>query len=344
VEWTLGALAEALDGRLEGDGTRTVSRVAALDAAGPDAAAFLFNRQYRRHLRFTGAGVVVLGGGDAPACPVPHIVVPDPYLAYARGVGLLHPPATPMPGVHPAAIVAGSARLGEGVSVEARAVVGEGVVLGDHVWLGAGAVVEEGTSVGDYTVVGPNAVIRHHVRIGRRCVIQPGAVIGADGFGFARDAGRWVKIPQLGSVHIGDDVEIGANSSVDRGALRDTVIEDGVKIDNLVQIGHNCHVGAHSAMAGCVGVSGSASIGKRVLLGGGVGVAGHVQIADDVVVTGMTMVSRSLPRPGVYSSGWPVREAAVWRRTVALVNRLLRRQPGSVPDGEADNDVHDGTR
>jgi len=338
VEWTLEALAEALDGRLEGDGKRKVSRVAALDSAGPDAVAFLFNRQYRRHLHFTAAGVVVLTAADAPACAVPHIIVHDPYLAYARGTALLHTRPQAPAGVHPTAVVAASVRAGAGVCIGARCVVEEGVTLGDCVNLGAGSVVEEGSVIGDHTEIGPNAVIRHHVRIGRRCVIQSGAVIGTDGFGFARDAGRWVKIPQLGSVHIGDDVEVGANSTIDRGAMRDTIIEDGVKIDNLVQIGHNCHVGAHSAMAGCVGVSGSVRIGERVLLGGGVGVGGHVSIASDVVVTGMTMVSRSLHQPGVYSSGWPVREASTWRRTVAGVNRLLRRKAGSAVQGRADGD------
>jgi UDP-3-O-[3-hydroxymyristoyl] glucosamine N-acyltransferase len=338
---TLAALAHALDGSLEGDGTREVSRVATLDAAGPDAVAFLFNRQYRRHLKFTAAAAVVLSARDASACPVDHIVVRDPYLAYAHGTALLHPRPRPPAGVHPSAVVAASARLGEGVCIEARCVVGEGVVLGDHVHIGAGAVVEAGTVIGDYTEVAPNAVLRHHVRVGRRCVIQAGAVIGTDGFGFARDAGRWVKIPQLGSVHIGDDVEVGANSTIDRGALRDTVIEDGVKIDNLVQIGHNSHVGEHSAMAGCVGVSGSARIGKRVLLGGGAGIGGHISIADDAVVTGMTMVSRSIHQAGVYSSGWPVREAHVWRRTVASVNRMMRRTDPAASEEPPGEDAPD---
>ncbi len=341
MEWTLGALAEALGGTLEGEPSASVRRVAPLDSAGVDAVAFLFNHQYRQHLRFTAAGVVVLAAGDAAACPVPHIVVADPYLAYARGVSLLHPAVRAPAGIHPTAVVADSVRTGAGVSIAARCVVEGGVILGDHVHLGAGSVVEEGSVIGDYTEVSPNAVIRHHVRIGRRCVIQSGAVIGTDGFGFARDAGRWVKIPQLGSVHIGDDVEIGANSTIDRGAMSDTVIEDGVKIDNLVQIGHNCHVGAHSAMAGCVGVSGSARIGERVLLGGGVGVGGHISIANDVVVTGMTMVSRPINQPGVYSSGWPVRDAPTWRRTVALVNRLLRRRGAGdvrVTEGSDGND------
>lgn len=328
MPWSLRSLADAVGAEIQGDPATEVNHVAAIDRAGPGSIAFLLNRQYRRFLAVSGASALVVAEAERQSSPGPTLIVRDPYLAYARIAALLHPPEPVVPGVHPTAIVSAAAVLGTGVQVDAQCVIEARACIGDHVRLGAGSVVETDVSIGDYSEIGPRVVLRRGTRVGRRCLLHPGAVIGADGFGLARDQGRWVKIPQLGSVHIGDDVEIGANTTIDRGALRDTVIEDGVKIDNLVQVGHNAHIGAHSALAGCVGVSGSARLGRGVMLGGGVGISGHLSIADNVVVTGMSLVTRSIAEPGVYSSGWPAREAKLWRRTVAKVNRLdSRRQP-----------------
>lgn len=324
MAWSLAFLADLVGGEARGNGSKEVDHVAPLDIAGPHALAFLVNQSYRRFLTSTAAAVVVMHPREATSYSGDCLLVKDPYLAYARIAALIHAPEPVSPGIHPSAVIAASARIGAGVSISPQCVIEGHVDIGAQVQIGAGSVIEADCVIGDFTHLGPRVVLGRGTRLGRRCVIHAGAVLGADGFGFARDQGQWVKIPQLGRVHVGDDVEIGANATIDRGALRDTVIEDGVKIDNLVQIGHNAHIGAHSALAGCVGVSGSSRLGKRVMLGGGVGISGHLSIADDVTITGMSLVTKSIAKPGVYSSGWPVREANVWRRMVARVHRLLK--------------------
>lgn len=321
---SLGELAARIGAELDGDPAARVERVATLDRAGAGELSFLYDRRYRRFLAVTGATAVILAPQDRGDCPVAALVTDDPYLGYARAAALLHPPPAARPGLHPAAVVSPRARVAPSAHVGARAVVEDGAEIGERVELGAGAFVGADAVIGEDTRLGAAVVICRGVRIGRRCLLHPGAVIGADGFGFARDGGRWVKIPQLGSVHVGDDVEIGANTTIDRGTLRDTVIEDGVKIDNLVQIGHNCRIGAHTAIAGCAGISGSVDIGRRCMIGGGVGIAGHLHIADDVVITGMSMVTKSIREAGVISSGWPARSSREWRREVAALRALAR--------------------
>jgi len=224
--------------------------------------------------------------------------------------------------VHPLAAVAPGAHIDPSAEIGAHACIATGVRIGARCLIGPGSVVEPHAVIGEDTRLMARAFIGHHVKIGVRCIVQPGAVIGADGFGFAPERGTWVKVPQVGSVTVGDDVEIGANTTIDRGAIEDTVIEDGVKLDNLIMIAHNCRIGAHTAIAACVGIAGSTTLGKRCIIGGRVGLTGHITLCDDVVVLGTSFISHSISKPGVYSSALPSEEAGVWRRIVGRIKRL----------------------
>ncbi len=323
---TLEELANLVNGELHCRGENAselvIHQVATLDKAKEGEIAFLFDGKYRKFLKITRASAVILRVEDLDDCPVSAIVTQDPYLAYAKIAAWLNQPKLARGDIHSSAIIDEYAKVDPTADIAANAVIEQYAVIGAHVQVGPGCVVAEGVTVGDYSRLVANVTLCHHISIGKRVLIHPGAVIGSDGFGLARENGAWVKIPQIGSVQIGDDVEIGANTTIDRGALKDTVIESGVKIDNLVQIAHNVRIGENSAIAGCVGIAGSATIGKRCMLGGGVGIAGHLEIADDVTITGMSLVTKSIREPGAYSSGWPVREARAWRRTVARVHRL----------------------
>ncbi len=264
----------------------------------------------------------ILDAAAATECPVAALVARNPYAAYARIAAELHPaPAAPA-GVHPTAVVDPGARIAPGAHVGPLAVVGPGCELGERAVVGPGCVLAGDVRVGDDTRLVARVTAYAGVRLGRRCLVHAGVVLGADGFGIAQDRDGWVKVPQVGGVAIGDDVEIGANTTIDRGAIDDTVIEDGVKLDNQIQVGHNVRIGAHTAIAGCVGISGSTTIGRRCLIAGAAGVAGHLEICDDVVVTGLTMVSASITKPGMYSSGLPAVETPTWRRVVARLRHL----------------------
>ncbi|MBN1239711.1 MAG: UDP-3-O-(3-hydroxymyristoyl)glucosamine N-acyltransferase, partial [Gammaproteobacteria bacterium] len=285
------------------------------------------NPQYRRRLADVRAGAVILEERFRADSPVPCLVAPNPYATYARIAAYLHPPPAARPGIHPSAVVADDARIAPTAEIAAQAVVGSGSVIGDAAVVGPGSVVGEAVEIGAGTRLVARVVVLDRVRIGRRCILHPGAVIGADGFGFAPDFGGaedggWVKIPQLGTVVIGDDVDIGANTAIDRGAIEDTVIEDGVKLDNFVQIGHNVRVGAHTAMAGMTGVAGSAKIGKRCMIAGGVSILGHIEICDDAVLMFRSNVMRSIPEPGAWSGALPAQEASRWRRAAVRFAQL----------------------
>lgn len=321
---TLGELADHIGASLRGDPEFLVRRVATLDSAGEGDVTFLFNRRYRKWLRITQASAVILAEGDLAECSVAALVTDNPYLGYARAAELLAPKETFVAGVHPTAWVSPEAVVDATASIGPHAVVEAGAHVGQQVLIGPGCVVGREVSIGAFTRLVANVTVCHGTRIGSRSCLHPGVVVGADGFGLARDQGRWIKIPQLGSVHIGDDVEIGANTTVDRGALKDTIIEDGVKLDNQIQIAHNVRVGAHSAIAGCTGIAGSTTIGKRCTIGGGVGMAGHLDIADDVTVLGGSNVTKSIPAAGTYTSVWPAEEKRSWWRKLALFNRLGR--------------------
>ena len=322
MSYRLGDLAERLGAGLRGDPDIVIERVAALYAAGPRDVTFLSNRRYRPYLKDTRAGAVILAPQFAGDCPVPALVLDNPYLGYARAAGLLSPPPETVPGIAVSAVIDPDAEVAPDASIGAHCVVEAGASVAAGTSLGPGSFLGRHSSIGPEGRIAARVAICENVTIGARAIIHPGAVIGADGFGLANDDGVWVKIPQLGGVRVGDDVEIGANTTIDRGALADTVIEDGVKLDNLIQIGHNVRVGAHTAIAAGVAVGGSTRIGSRCTIAGASSVAGHLEIADDVHITATSAVPKSIGRAGVYSSGMPVRENRVWRRNIARLGQL----------------------
>jgi len=315
-------LASQLGLDLDGDGSITVSKVATLERADPSSLCFFVNPKFRSALRSTRAAAVILAPEHRTLCPAAALLTQNPYLAYARAASLLHPRSAPHLGVHPTAVVAPDACIDDSASIGPLCVVESGVEIGPRSAVGPGCIIQRDCRIGADCELVAQVTICHGSQLGDRVLIHPGAVVGRDGFGFAKDGERWVRIPQLGAAHLGNDVEIGACSAVDRGALDDTIIEDGVKIDNLVQIGHNVHVGEHTAMAACSGISGSTRIGHRCTIAGAVGVAGHLNIADDVHFTGMAMVTRSVSKPGVYSSGIPAMTNQDWRRNAARFRHL----------------------
>jgi UDP-3-O-[3-hydroxymyristoyl] glucosamine N-acyltransferase len=322
TSYRVDALARRFGLELRGDGAVDILGVAPLTRAQAGELAFLANPRYAGELAHTRAGVVVLGAEHVDACPVPALVAKDPYLAYARIAALFERVPARTAGVHASAVVA------DGADVDPTASIGPGCVIA------AGVIVEAGATLGPLCVLGPDCrvgaqsrlvarvTLVQRVTLGRRVLVHPGAVIGADGFGLARDAAGWVKVPQLGGVRIGDDCEIGANTTIDRGALDDTVLGDDVRLDNQIQIAHNVRIGAHSALAGCAAVAGSARIGRNCLIGGGAGVLGHLEVTDGVTITAMSLVTHSIHQPGVYSSGSPIEENAAWRRNAARVRHL----------------------
>jgi UDP-3-O-[3-hydroxymyristoyl] glucosamine N-acyltransferase len=321
--FTLGELAERLDARLVGDAERRVDGLATLRDAGAGQLAFLANRAYLKDLPGTRASAVLLAPAFAEGCPVDRLELDNPYLGYAALSRLFDPLAHRAPaGIHPSAVVAEDARLGERVEVGAQAVIEAGAVLGDDVVVGPGSVVGVDASIGAGSRLHASVTVCHGVVIGARAILHSGCVIGGDGFGFAHDGGRWHKIAQLGGVVLGDDVEVGSCSSIDRGALGDTVIGDDVKIDSQVQIAHNVRIGDHSALAGCVGIAGSTRVGRHCMLGGGVGLSGHISLCDGVQVTGMSLVTNSILEPGVYSSGTGAMKNAQWRRNAVRFKQL----------------------
>jgi UDP-3-O-[3-hydroxymyristoyl] glucosamine N-acyltransferase len=322
AEFSLGELAVRFGLTLRGDPSLNVRSVATLSRANSGALTFLANSRYRRQLESTRATAVILSAEDEAHCPVAALIDPNPYLAYARIASLMHPEMTPEPGIHPSAVVAYGAQIASSASIGPLAVIEEGARIGERVLVGPCCIVQKGASVGADSTLRSRVNLYPGVTLGQRCILHAGAVVGADGFGFAPNDGTWVKVPQVGSVRIGDDVEIGANTTIDRGAIDDTVVENGVKLDNQIQVGHNVTIGAHTAIAACTGISGSTVIGQRCMIGGMVGFAGHLTIADDVVVTGCSLVSASIKKPGSYSSGMPTVETRLWRRMVAHLRRL----------------------
>lgn len=320
--YTLGDLAERLGATLRGSAEKTVSGLATLQEAGPDQLTFLANPQYRKFLPDTLAGAVLLTAADSDGFAGNALIVANPYLAYAQLSHLFDRKPCAAAGVHATAVIAEDAQvdpsacIGAYVVIESAAQIAAGVAIGPHCVVGARSVIGEGGWLA------PRVTLYHDVRIGKRVVIQSGAVIGGEGFGFANEKGVWQKIAQIGGVTIGDDVEIGANTTVDRGALSDTLIGNGVKLDNQIMIAHNVQVGDNTAMAGCVGISGSTKIGKNCMIAGGVGMVGHIEVCDNVFVTGMTMVTRSITEPGAYSSGTAMQPAAEWRKSAARIRQL----------------------
>ena len=322
----LGELAVRFGCELSGDPDVVVDHVAPLLSAGPGALSFLANPRLASQLAATRAAAVVLEPRSAAACPVTALITSNPHALFARIAGLIHPLAPLRPGIHPTAIIDARARVDATSEIGAYAIIAAEAVVGPRCLIGPACLIAEGVRIGaDCRLVG-RVTLEHGVLLGARVLIHAGAVIGADGFGLAREAGRWLKVPQIGSVRIGDDVEIGANTTIDRGAMDDTVIGEGVKLDNQIQVGHNVQIGAHTAIAACTGISGSVHIGARCMIGGGAGLAGHIEICDDVVLTGMSMVPHSITRPGVYSSVIPVEPLRRWWRIVTKMKALAGRE------------------
>lgn len=329
-EHTAAALAERFELRLRGDGELRIDGVATLAKAGATQLAFLANPRYRSQLIASRAGLVVLREDDADDFSGNALIAKDPYVAFAKIATLFDHRSAPAAGIHasaaidPTAVVSPGACIGPFVSIGPRSRVDAGAVVG------AGSVIGENCVVGVGSELIARVTLVCRVRLGQRVLIHPGAVLGADGFGLAMEHGRWLKIPQLGGVVIGDDCEIGANTTIDRGALEDTVLEEDVRLDNQIQIGHNVRIGAHTAMAGCSAAAGSATIGRYCLIGGGAGILGHLEVCDRVVITAMSLVTSSIREPGEYSSGTPLMDNRSWRKSAARFRQLdtLARQLG----------------
>lgn len=320
---TLDQLAQAHGLTRIGDGSTVIRGVCTLAPGKPGHVAFLSNPRYRSQIAATAAGAVIVGAGDADSLQGrPGLVAREPHLAYARIARHFDPDRVFVAGVDASAIVAADAVLGEGCHVGAQVVIESGARIGAGSFIGPGCHVGRDVVLGEQARLVARVHIGARVRVGARVTLQPGAVVGSRGFGNTLGPQGWEEVPQLGSVVIGDDVEIGANTCIDRGAIDDTVIESGVRLDNLIQIAHNCHIGAHTAIAACTGIAGSTRIGKRCMIGGAVGIAGHLEIVDDVVLLGRSMVIGSVTRKGVYGSGLPLDDAREWRKTVARVRRL----------------------
>ena len=308
---------------LRGEGDFEIHGVGTLKSGGPNHISFLANRAYRKELPETGAGAVILKEEDANSCPTHCLVADDPYLAFARISALFDPRPAGIPGIHASAVVAESAQLGNGVSIGPNAVIGENCQLGDGCTIGPGTVLEESCELGPSCRLYSNVSLGYGVKLGARVIVHPGAVIGADGFGIAFAEGQWEKVPQLGSVRIGDDCEIGANSCIDRGAIEDTVLEEDVRIDNLVQIAHNVRIGAHSALAGASGIAGSTRIGRYCLLAGRASVSGHLEIADQTTIAGASQIFKNVRETGTtWSCGLHAVPIKEWQRTLVRLNRL----------------------
>lgn len=322
MSYSLRDIAEELGATVHGDETCRIDRVATLADAQPGSISFLANRRYRPQLLNTRASAVILEPEFLPSCPVAALVMANPYLGYARAAALLAPAPRVRRGVHPSAFVSDKATVDSSAYIGPQAVVEDQASVGARSYIGPGCVLERGVVIGDDCTLKANVTVCHEVCIGNRALLHPGVVIGADGFGLANDDGVWVKVPQMGSVVIADDVEIGANTTIDRGALADTIIEKGVKLDNLIQIGHNVRIGAHTAIAAGVAIGGSATIGKRCTIGGAASVAGHLEIADDVHLTATSAVPNTISEPGLYSSGMPIQDNRSWRRNVARMRQL----------------------
>lgn len=320
--YSLGQLAERLGATLRGAEDQPISGLATLQEAGPEQLSFLANAQYRKFLSGCQAGAVLLTAADAEGYAGNALVVANPYLAYAELSHLFDRKPRAVSGVHPSAVVAADAQVDASASIGAYAVIESGAQIAAGVTVGAHCVIGARSVIGEGGWLAPRVTLYHDVRIGKRVVIQSGAVIGGEGFGFANEKGVWQKIAQIGGVTIGDDVEIGANTTVDRGALSDTLIGNGVKLDNQIMIAHNVQIGDNTAMAGCAGISGSTKIGKNCMIAGGVGMVGHIEVCDNVFVTGMTMVTRSITEPGSYSSGTAMQPAAEWRKSAARIRQL----------------------
>ena len=322
ISYTLAQLAELLDAKLVGDGQCEITGLATLQTAGSGQLSFLSNPSYADQLENSKASAILIDEKFIDSCPGNKLVTALPYVAFARATQLFDDAPVQAAGIHACASIDPTASIGKNVSIAAKTVVDANAVLGDDVVIGAGCYIGPGASLGNGCRLHSNVTLYHGVRLGKNVAIHSGSVIGADGFGFAFDGVKSVKIHQLGCVTIGDDVEIGAGTTIDRGALEDTEIGNGVKIDNQVQIAHNCKIGEHTIICGCVAIAGSVTIGKYCIMGGGSGAVGHISIADKVQVSAMSLVSQSIPESGMYSTGTIQAKTSLWKRNAIRFQQL----------------------
>ncbi|WP_417359144.1 UDP-3-O-(3-hydroxymyristoyl)glucosamine N-acyltransferase [Gallaecimonas pentaromativorans] len=322
MAYSLAKLAELVGATVVGDGNLEVSRVATLESAGQGQVAFLANSKYRKHLEQTQASAVILSEADLPFCKSAALVMKNPYLGFAKVAQLLDCTPAPAEGIHPSAVISPGAVIEDGVSIGANTVIEDGAFIGAGSAIGPNGFVGKHSRIGARCIIWSNVAIYHGVSLGDECKVHAGVVIGADGFGYANDKGKWEPIPQTGGVRIGNRVEIGAGTTIDRGALDDTIIEDNVIIDNQVQIAHNVVIGTGSAVAGTTVFAGSVTVGKYCIIGGACAIAGHLSIADGTTITGMSMVTKAITEPGVYSSGTPAQPNREWRKSAARFRQL----------------------
>lgn len=326
-QYTLAELTQGLDVTIEGDPNYLISGVNTIQQAEPQHITFLMNPLYKKYLSTTQAGAVILSKSDALDCRQNTIIARDPYYTYALVAAYFDHKSHPPKGIHPTAVIGDKCKIDSSACISAHCVIGQGVKIGPHVEIGPGCTIGDFSEIAERAKLHSHVTLYDRIKVGKRVIIASGAVIGSDGFGIAKHEGIWHKIPQLGSVVIGDDVEIGANCAIDRGAIEDTIIEKGVKLDNLIQVGHNVRIGENTAIAGCAAIAGSTAIGKNCLIGGMAGIAGHVIIADNVVITGGSAITKSIHDPGIYSSGvGGVVTNLEWRKNSARLHRLEHLQ------------------
>jgi UDP-3-O-[3-hydroxymyristoyl] glucosamine N-acyltransferase len=322
IQYSVAELAQRFALEFKGDGARVIDGVGTLSGAGPSQLSFLSNSKYAAQLAATRAGVVVLNSDAVDTCPTSALIARDPYVAYAHIAALFERLPAAAQGVHPSAVVAPGAHVSATASIGACCVIEDGAIVEDGAVLGPHCIIGPDCTVGAQSRLVARVTLVTRVTLGKRVLVHPGAVIGSDGFGLAFDRDHWVKLPQLGGVRIGDDCEIGANTTIDRGALDDTVLEEDVRLDNQIQVAHNVYIGAHTAMAGCAAVAGSAKIGRYCMIGGNAGVLGHLEVADRVTITAKSLVTHSIREAGEYSSGVPLQENRQWRRNAARFKHL----------------------
>lgn len=318
----LDELVRTFGGELIGAADVALTGVGTLTGAGPSEITFLSNSKYRSLLPDTRAGAVILHTQDQDATALPRIVTDNPYAYMAKVMAFFHPPQRPAAGIHATAMVDVTATVAPDAAIGPYVVIGKQATIGARAAIGAGCHIGAATRIGEDTVLYPGVTVYHACLLGARGIYHSGVVIGADGFGIAQEQGRWHKVPQVGGVVIGDDVEVGANTTIDRGALDDTVIEDGVKLDNQIQVAHNVRIGAHTAIAGCVGIAGSAVIGRHCMIGGAAMILGHLHIADGTTISTGTLVTKSIDTPGTYSAMWAAMPHREWLKGVAQLRRM----------------------
>lgn len=323
MSYSLSELARKVDGKLKGDPDIRIHSLATLQQAQSGQLSFYHNSCYQQQLKNTQASAVIVADHAQHMTQQATIVVDNPYYAYAQIAHLFaYQLPEPKQNIHPSAVIGANCHIADSAIIEAHVVIGDGVVIGEHTRIQSNSSIGEGAQIGANCRLDPNVHVHHHVSMGDDVVISSGSVIGCDGFGHAWYDNGWYKVPQLGSVIIEDDVDIGANTTIDRGALQDTIIKKGVRLDNQIQVGHNVQIGDYTVIAGCVGIAGSAQIGRYCMIGGGSGIGGHIEIADEVIVTGMSMVTHSLKQPGMYSSGTGVQDNRTWRKNVVRFRHL----------------------